>query len=62
MQPTVGGLSASAEDLARFIIAILRRDPVVESDLLPLAFEQDYTAGSRSVAVTWHIAGTTLNY
>jgi CubicO group peptidase (beta-lactamase class C family) len=63
MPPSVGGLSASAENLARFMIAVLKREPLVEADLLPLAFEQDYAAGNRFVgkhgltnAVVSHLA------
>ena len=49
MQPAVGGLSASAADMARFMIALLEPNALTEPTLLPLAFEEDYAANNRFV-------------
>ena len=49
MQPAVGGMSASAADMGRFIIALLQPNPVVQPELLPIVFEDDYAAGNRFV-------------
>lgn len=45
-----GGLSATAIDMGRFMVALLNGNPVVEAALLrPLAFEEDYAAGNRFI-------------
>ncbi len=63
LQPAIGGLSASANDMARFLLALLKPEALVEPELLPLAFEEDYAAGNRFVgkhgltnAVVSHLA------
>jgi CubicO group peptidase (beta-lactamase class C family) len=49
MQPAVGGMSASAAYLGRFMIALLQPNPLVQPELLPIVFEDDYAAGNHFV-------------
>jgi CubicO group peptidase (beta-lactamase class C family) len=63
MQPSVGGLSATAADMGRFMIALLTKNTLLEPESLPLAFEEDYAAGNRFIgkhgltnAVVSHLA------
>ena len=42
-------MSASAADMGRFMIALLQPNPLVQPELLPRGFEDDYAAGNRFV-------------
>jgi len=49
MQPAVGGLTTSAADMGRFMVALLKPNALVEPEMLSMVYEEDDAAGNRFV-------------